>query len=87
VKEIQIGSLVSLHGEMGVVIDVFDNTGVSVFIAEVVLMNYDTGDIVHETEVEVKGIRHNEYFRGIPLGRDREKTCHYSSIKYILSGE
>ena len=44
-------------------------------------------NIVLVTEIGVKGIMHNEYFRGIPLGLDREKTCHYSSIKYILSGE
>lgn len=47
---IKIGSLVSLHGEMGVVIDVFDNTGVGAFIAEVEWISYDTGDIVHAYE-------------------------------------
>lgn len=49
-NNIKIGSLVSLHGEMGVVIDVFDNTGVGAFIAEVEWISYDTGDIVHAYE-------------------------------------
>jgi hypothetical protein len=49
-NNIKIGSLVSLHGEMGVVIDVFDNTGIGAFIAEVEWMGDDTGEIVHAYE-------------------------------------
>lgn len=48
--DIKIGSLVSLHGEMGVVIDVFDHMGIGSFIAEVEWISYDTGDIVHAYE-------------------------------------
>lgn len=49
-NNIQIGSLVSLHGEMGIVIDIFDNTGVGAFIAEVEWMAEDTKDVVHAYE-------------------------------------
>lgn len=48
--DIKIGSLVSLHGEMGVVIDVFDHMGIGSFIAEVEWISYDTEDIVHAYE-------------------------------------
>lgn len=48
--DIKIGSLVSLHGEMGVVTDIFDNTGVGAFIAEVEWIAEDTADRVHAYE-------------------------------------